>query len=83
MMTSPKQSTQVFWPEKTPFLKRALNHLSPTELVGAAHWCDEGGAAIDAEPDHTPDAALLAINSVVSAPPIKSKKAAVTPNTDS
>lgn len=56
---------------QAPFLQQALDHLAPTEQARAAHWCDDGVAAIDAEPDQVADSALRAINNVVSLPPIK------------
>ena len=54
---------------KTQYLSPALAHLFRDDVVGVAHWCDNGIANIDLPPAHDPDAALSAIDQILSQKP--------------
>jgi hypothetical protein len=48
-------------------LKPALMHLSRRDVLGVAHWCDDGQAKIDSAPGTDVDAALKAVDQVLGA----------------
>jgi hypothetical protein len=48
-------------------LRPALNHLGQDDVVGVAHWCDNGDAAIDAAPGRDADAALAKVDELLKA----------------
>ena len=50
-----------------PDLKPALMHLSRRDVLGVAHWCDDGQAKVDAAPGTDVDAALKAADQVLGA----------------
>jgi hypothetical protein len=50
---------------KTQLLKPALASLDKEDVVGVAHWCDDGTASIDFTPAHDVDAALASIDKVL------------------
>ncbi len=50
---------------KTQLLKPALASLDKEDVVGVAHWCDDGGASIDFTPAHDVDAALASVDKVL------------------
>jgi hypothetical protein len=50
---------------KTQLLKPALANLDKQDVVGVAHWCDDGAASIDFTPAHDPDGALAAVEHVL------------------
>jgi hypothetical protein len=54
---------------KTQYLSPALAHLAPNDVVGVAHWCDNGIANIDLSPVHDPAAALATVDQVMSQKP--------------
>jgi hypothetical protein len=49
---------------KTQLLKPALASLDKEDVVGVAHWCDDGSASVDFVPAHDADAALAALDKV-------------------
>ncbi|MGD0829380.1 MAG: hypothetical protein ABR907_00460 [Terracidiphilus sp.] len=51
---------------KTQFLKPALAHIGKNDLIGVAHWCDNGEASIDLPPGTDVDAASRTIENVLS-----------------
>jgi hypothetical protein len=51
---------------KTQYLRPPLGHLESNDVVGVAHWCDNGAAEIDLAPGHNPDAALSAVEGVLN-----------------
>jgi hypothetical protein len=55
---------------KTQFLSPALAHLDRNDVVGVAHWCDNGIANIDLPPLHDPAAALATIDQLLSQKPV-------------
>jgi hypothetical protein len=46
-------------------LKPALNHLSQRDVLGVAHWCDDGQAKVDMAPGTDVDAALSAVGQIL------------------
>jgi hypothetical protein len=59
-----------FMRDKTGLLRPALEHLSAADVIGAAHWCDNGDASIDQASGHDPDAALRKTESVLQRKPV-------------
>ncbi len=55
---------------KTNLLQPALTHLAGNDLVGVAHWCDNGDAAVDLPAGHDPDAALSKIEDILNRKPV-------------
>jgi hypothetical protein len=51
---------------KASFLKPALAHLAANDLVGVAHWCDNGDAILDLAAGHDPDAALGKVEDILN-----------------
>ena len=51
---------------KTQLLKPALASLDKQDVVGVAHWCDDGSASVDFVPAHDGDAAVAALDRVLS-----------------
>jgi len=51
---------------KTQYLRPAFAQLEPKDVVGVAHWCDDGNAAIDLPPGRDPDAALSTIDRLLN-----------------
>jgi hypothetical protein len=55
----------------TQYLKPALQHLNKDDLIGVAHWCDNGdsridsGSRIDAAPGNDVDAALQRVEEIL------------------
>jgi hypothetical protein len=54
---------------RTQFLKPALAHLGKNDVVGVAHWCDDGTAILDLEPGHDPATALSTVEQVLDQKP--------------
>jgi hypothetical protein len=54
-----------FMKDKMELLKPAFEHLGPNDVVGVAHWCDNGDAKIDLLPAHDADAALKAVETIL------------------
>lgn len=52
-------------------LRPVLSALHMDDTVGVAHWCDNGSAALDTPTGHDPDAALAAVDRLLSEPPIQ------------
>jgi len=50
---------------KTGFLKPALADLAANDLVGVAHWCDNGDAVLDLGAGHDTDAALGKVEEIL------------------
>ena len=50
---------------KTQILKPALQHLASRDVLGVAHWCDNGQSNIDLAPGKDVDAALGAVEQVL------------------
>jgi hypothetical protein len=51
---------------KTQLLKPALASLDKQDVVGVAHWCDDGSASVDFVPAHDADSAVAALDKVLS-----------------
>lgn len=68
---SPPEWHSGFLRGKAQFLKPALAHLDKDDVVGVAHWCDDGTASLDLPPGHDPDAALAMANRLISEPAIQ------------
>jgi hypothetical protein len=65
----PDDETSGFMRGKTQFLKPALEHLNNDDLVGVAHWCDDGSGTVDVPLGTNVDAALQGIDTVLAAKP--------------
>jgi len=50
---------------KTQLLKPALASLDKEDVVGVAHWCDDGSASVDFVPAHDADAAVATLDKVL------------------
>jgi hypothetical protein len=50
---------------KTQYLKPALQHLNRDDLIGVAHWCDDGESRIDVAPGADVDAALKGVEEIL------------------
>jgi hypothetical protein len=61
--------TSAFMRGKTQYLEPARQNLRPDDLVGAAHWCDDGTSAIDLAPATDWNHALSAVETIVAARP--------------
>jgi len=48
-------------------LRPALGHLNKDDVVGVAHWCDDGEAAVDAVPGHNPNEVLAKVDEILNA----------------
>jgi hypothetical protein len=53
---------------KTQLLKPALRYLDDDDLIGVAHWCENGDAKIDVAPATNVDAALQGVEAALSTP---------------
>ena len=51
---------------KTGNLRPALDALNESDAVGVAHWCYDGTASLDLSPGQDPDAALAAVDRLIS-----------------
>jgi hypothetical protein len=62
---------------KTQYLKPALQHLNKDDLIGVAHWCDNGdsridsGSRVDTAPGNDVDAALRHVEEIIGTEPIR------------
>jgi hypothetical protein len=56
---------------KTCVLRPALDGLHKNDAVDVAHWCDDGTASLDLSPGQDPDAALAAVDRLISQPSIE------------
>ena len=65
-MGFPSEWASMFIHGKTQYLKPAL-HLDQSDVVGVAHWCDDGQAKIDVTPGTNIDAALNGVDAVLGA----------------
>lgn len=54
-----------FMKGKTQVLKPALQHLSSRDVIGVAHWCDNGESKVDFAPGKDVDGALNAVEQVL------------------
>jgi hypothetical protein len=63
---APPDFGSTFLKGKTPVLQSALQHLSNRDVLGVAHWCDDGQAKVDYAPGKDVDAALSAVEQVLS-----------------
>ena len=55
-----------FMKGKTQVLKPALQHLASRDLIGVAHWCDNGQAKVDMAPGKDVDAALTTVEQALN-----------------
>jgi hypothetical protein len=55
---------------KTDFLKPALAHLGGNDVIGVAHWCDNGHAVLDQIPSRDTGAARAKVEEVLDQKPI-------------
>lgn len=62
------EKTSGFMAGKTHLLMPALSHLNPADLVGVAHWCDDGQSNIDLAPQADPALALKQMEAVLDQP---------------
>lgn len=63
----------MFMQGKTDFLKPALTHLGGNDVIGVAHWCDNGDAVLDQTPNRDAGAALAKVEDVLDQKPIVGK----------
>jgi hypothetical protein len=62
----PPDFGSAFMKGKTQVLQPALQHLSNRDVLGVAHWCDDGQAKVDYAPGKDVDAALSAVEQVLN-----------------
>jgi hypothetical protein len=67
-MGIPDDQASGFIRGKTQYLTPALRHLEDDDLIGVAHWCEDGQAKIDVAPGTSVDAALQGVETVLAAP---------------
>ena len=67
-MGIPDDQASGFIRGKTQYLQSALRHLSDDDLIGVAHWCEDGTAKVDVAPGTSVEAALQGIETVLAAP---------------
>lgn len=56
---------------KMNLFRPALSHLDKHDMVGTAHWCDNGESAIDLQPTHDIDQAIAATEKALQKGPFK------------
>jgi hypothetical protein len=66
-MGFPSEWASMFMRGKTQYLKPALMHLYKTDVIGVAHWCDDGQAKIDVTPGTNVEIALDGVNAELGA----------------
>jgi hypothetical protein len=66
----PPEWNSGFLRNKTQLLKPALTGLHIDDAIGVAHWCDDGTASLDLPAGRDPDAAVAAVDHVISGHPI-------------
>jgi hypothetical protein len=66
-MALPDDETSGFMRGKTQSLKPALQHLNDGDLIGVAHWCDDGQGAVDVPLGTSIDDALQGVETVLAA----------------
>lgn len=66
---APDDEASGFIRGKTQFLKPALQHLNDDDLIGVAHWCDDGQGLVDVPLGTSIDAALQGIDTLLAAKP--------------
>ncbi len=64
----PDDEASGFMRGKTQLLKHALENLYDDDLIGVAHWCDDGTGKVDVAPGTNVDAALQGVETLVAAP---------------
>jgi hypothetical protein len=69
----PPEYHSMFMQGRTQMLKPALAHLAADDVVGVAHWCDNGDANLDTLPGVDSDAALAKVEQVLSERPDRGK----------
>jgi hypothetical protein len=62
----PDDDTSGFMRGKTQLLKPALEHLNDDDLIGVAHWCDDGHGKVDVPLGTGVDAALQGVETVLT-----------------
>lgn len=62
----PAEETSGFMKGRTGLLLPALSHLEESDVVGVAHWCDDGTASVDLEPQSDPVLALERMDAVLN-----------------
>jgi hypothetical protein len=65
----PDDETSSFMKGKTQYLKPAVEHLNNDDLVGVAHWCDDGQGTVDVPLGTNIDAALQGVDTILAAKP--------------
>jgi hypothetical protein len=63
----PDDDTSGFIRGKTQLLKPALQHLNDDDLIGVAHWCDDGHGKVDVPLGTSIDDALQGVETVLAA----------------
>jgi hypothetical protein len=64
----PDDKASGFMRGKTQLLKPALENLYDDDLIGVAHWCDDGAGKVDVALGTNVDAALQGVETLVAAP---------------
>jgi len=65
-MGDPPEWDSGFLRGKTQLLRPALNGLHIDDAIGVAHWCDDGTASVDLPAGRDPNAAVAAVDRVIS-----------------
>ena len=67
-MGFPVSWSSTFMRDKTELLKPALAALGRTDVIGVAHWCDDGAASTDLTPSADAQAALSTVERILQGP---------------
>jgi hypothetical protein len=67
-MGLPPEQTSGFMNGRTRLLLPALSHLDQADVVGVAHWCDDGVANVDLNPQSDPILALQRMDQMLNEP---------------
>jgi hypothetical protein len=62
----PAEAASGFMQGKTQFLTPAFAHLDKTDVVGVAHWCDNGDATVDLSPGTDVSAAIQKVDEILN-----------------
>jgi hypothetical protein len=68
--SQPAGHHSMFLHGKTKLLEPALKSLAADDLVGVAHWCDNGDALLDLAAGHDTNAAIATVEDVLNKKPI-------------
>ena len=62
----PREAASGFMQGKTQFLTPAFAHLDKTDVIGVAHWCDNGEANLDLPPGRDAGVALAKVEEILN-----------------